>query len=180
MDKTAESHEVADMARQRKLHMIRTGGRTYLLLAALAAAAALPAFAVDLTMGRYRLNVAESSYVPAPNPVEDLTVTREFSMGYVKQTTDGSLAGNVSFHAAYTLRGNSMDVPVTGNAPFNVISVKRIDANTTTDRRRDTKGIYRANGRTVFTDRGRRITVTISGVNGAGKTFTQILAFDKL
>jgi hypothetical protein len=38
---------------------------------------------------------------------------------------------------------------------------------------------YRASGRTTFTHHGKRMTVTIQGVNGAGKEFRQILVFDK-
>jgi hypothetical protein len=38
---------------------------------------------------------------------------------------------------------------------------------------------YRASGRTVFTHNGNRMTVTIKGISGAGKDFTQVLVFDK-
>ncbi len=64
--------------------------------------------------GTYKLNIAKSSYTPAPNPVQDLTVTRELSSGGITQTTDGTLAGNVPFHASYTTNGDGVEVPVTG------------------------------------------------------------------
>jgi hypothetical protein len=70
-------------------------------------------------------------------------------------------------------------VPVKGNAPFSTIAVRRIDANTTTDQRMNTGTPYRASGRTVFTNHGKKMTVTIKGINGTGIEFTQILVFDK-
>jgi hypothetical protein len=152
---------------------------TYLLLAALSAALSPPVLGANRTLGTYKLNIAKSSYTPAPNPVQDLTVTRELSNSGITQTTDGTLAGNVRFHASYTTKGDGAEVPVTGNAPFNIIAVKLVDANTTTDQRRNTGTPYRASGRTVFTHRGNKMTVTIKGINGVGKEFTQILVFDR-
>jgi hypothetical protein len=106
--------------------MKTTLGRSYLLLVAFSAASALPTFAADQTVGIYRLNVARSSYTPAPNPVQDLTVTRKLSDSGVTQTTDGALTGNVPFHATYTNRGDGAQVHVIGNAPFNIIAVKQV------------------------------------------------------
>ncbi len=54
-----------------------------------------------------------------------------------------------------------------------------IDDNTTTDQRMNTGSPYRASGRTVFTNHGKKMTVTIKGINDAGTEFTQILVFDK-
>jgi len=153
--------------------------RTFLLLAALAAAATVPAFAANKTLGTYKLNIAQSSYTPAPNPVQDLIVTREIASGGVTQTTTGTLTGNVAFHATYTSKGDGSPVPVTGNAPFDTIAVKQVDADTITDERSKAGNPYRATGRTVFTHRGKTMTVTITGINGAGKQFTQVLVFDK-
>ena len=152
---------------------------TCMLVGALSAAAVLPAFAANRTHGTYKLNIAKSSYTPAPNPVVDLTVTRELSAHGTTQTTDGKLAGNVHLHASYTSKGDGSPVPVKGNAPFTIIAVKQVDANTITDHRMNTANHYRASGRTVFTHHGNTMTVTIKGINGAGKEFTQILVFDK-
>lgn len=152
---------------------------TYLpLLGALSAATVFPAFAANLTLGTYKLNTAKSSYTPAPNPVQDLTVTRELSSGGITQTTDGTLAGNVPFHASYTTKGDGAAVPVTGNAPFSTIAVKQVDANTTTDQRMNAGSSFRARGRTVFTHHDWTMTMTIKGINGAGREFTQILVFE--
>jgi hypothetical protein len=153
--------------------------RTFLLLAVLTTAPILPAFPANRTLGTYKLSIAKSSYTPAPNPVQDLTVTREQSSVGITQTTDGTLTGNVPFHASYTTKGDGVEVPVAGNAPFNTIAVKQVDVDTTTDERRNAGNPYRASGRTVFANQGNTMTVTIKGINGAGKEFTQILVFDK-
>lgn len=77
--------------------MISRLARTYLLLAALIVALVLAALAANRTLGTYKLNVANSTCIPALNPVRDLTVTRELSTAGIMQTTDGTLAGNVLF-----------------------------------------------------------------------------------
>jgi hypothetical protein len=153
--------------------------RTYLLLAAVSAATASPTFAANRTLGTYKLNIAKSSYTPAPNPVQDLTVIRVLSSGGITQTTNGTLTGNVPFHASYTTKGDGVEVPVQGNAPFDTIAVKQADTNTATDQRRSAQSPYRASGRTVFTHHSKTMTVTIKGTSGVGKEFTQILVFDK-
>ena len=72
-----------------------------------------------------------------------------------------------------------MEVQVRGNAPFDTIAVKQVDANTVTDERKKTGGHYKATGRTVFSNDGKTMTVTIKGINGENRHFTQVLVFDK-
>jgi hypothetical protein len=162
-----------------RLSMITKLAQTYLILNVISTAYLLPAFAANRTLGTYKLDIAKSSYTPPPNPVQNLTVTRELLRGGITQTTDGTLTGNVPFHASYTTKGDGVEVPVTGNAPFTTIAVTKVDANTTTDQRANSGNAYRANGRTVFTHHGNRMTVIIKGISGAGKEFTQLLVFEK-
>jgi hypothetical protein len=97
----------------------------------------------------------------------------------VTQTTNGTLAGDVPFHATYTARGDGAEVPVAGNAPFDTIAVKQVNANTITDERQKLGSRYRASGTTIFTAGGKAMIVTIRGINAGGKQFTQVLAFHK-
>jgi hypothetical protein len=138
------------------------------------------AFAANSTLGLYRMNIAQSSYSPAPNPLKDLTVTRESSSDGITQTTTGTLAGDVPFRATYSSKGDGVEVPVTGNTPFDTIAVTQIDLATVMDQRRSSVGKpYKASGRTIFTHHGKLMTVTIQGIGGNGKQFTQVLVFDK-
>jgi hypothetical protein len=145
--------------------MLTTLIRTLSLLAVLSIAGAIPGFAANNTLGSYRLNIAKSSYTPAPNPVKDLTVTRERSTDGLTQTTNGTLAGDVPFHATYTTRGNGAEVPVAGNPPFDTIAVKQVNANTITDERQKLGSRYRASGTTIFTAGGKAMIVTIRGIS---------------
>jgi hypothetical protein len=140
--------------------------------------AAPAAFGADNTFGTYELNFAKSKQAPSPMP-RSLTVTREASNGGVKQTTTGEQANGTAFYASYTSKYDGKYVQVTGNAPFDTIAVKRLNANTLTDERNKTGGPYKAVGRTVFSNGGKTMTVTINGTNADGKEFSQLLVFDK-
>jgi hypothetical protein len=145
---------------------------------------AVPAFAASdaaNTFGRYQIDAGKSSYTPASAGRIDktMTVTRETSNGGVTQTTHGSLPDGTPFYASYTSNHDGKNVPVTGNAPFDTIAVKQVNANTVTDERKQTGGRYKATGRTVFSNSGRTMTVMIQGTNADGLEFKQVLVFDK-
>ncbi len=154
--------------------------RTKLIQASLIlTAAALAAFGADNTLGTWELNVAKSKYTPAPMPVKSLTITREGSDGGVKQTTTGELADGTATNASYTAKYDGKDVQVAGNAPFDTIAIKRVNANTLTDERKKTGGPYKATGRTVVSNGGKTMTWTAKGINTADKPFTLAFVFDK-
>ena len=91
--------------------------------------AALAASDPANTFGKYKINVAISSYTPASAGRIDksMTVTREASDGCVKQTTNGEMADGTPFYASYTSNHDGKDVQVTGNAPFDAIAVKQVN-----------------------------------------------------
>jgi hypothetical protein len=137
------------------------------------------AFGADRTLGTWKLNVEKSKYTPAPLPVKSLTVTREASVGGVKQTATGERSDGTAVNASYTAKYDGTEVHVDGNAPYDTIAVKRVNANTLTDERKKTGGPYNATGRTVVSNGGKTMTWTVKGTNADGKEFTQILVFDK-
>jgi|ERR1035438_1740411 hypothetical protein len=141
--------------------------------------AALAAFGADNTLGTWKLNVAKSKYTPAPMPVKSLNVTREASDGGVKQTTTGEQADGTALNASYAAKYDGKDVPVTGNAPYDTIAIKQVNANTLTDERKKTGGPYKATGRAVVSNGGKTMTTTVKGTNANGKEFTQVFVFDK-
>ena len=55
-----------------------------------------------------------------------------------------------AINASYTAKYDGKDVQVTGNAPYDTIAVKQVNANTLTDERKTTGGPYKATGRTVI------------------------------
>src|SRR5450432_1246892 len=139
----------------------------------------LGALGADNTIGTWKLNVEKSKYTPAPMPVKSLTLAREAADGGVKQTTTGEQADGTPINASYTAKFDGKDVPVSGNAPYDTISIKQVNANTFTDARKKTGGPYQATSRLVVSNGGKTMTTTTKGTNADGKEFTTTFVFDK-
>lgn len=140
---------------------------------------ATPALCADNTIGQWKLNLEKSKYTPAPMPVKSLTVTREAADGGVKVTTTGEQADGTAINGSYTAKYDGKEVSVSGNAPYDTIALKQVNANTYTDTRKKTGGPYAATGRTVVSNGGKTMTTTAKGTNGSGKAFTSTFVFDK-
>ena len=136
-------------------------------------------FSADNSLGTWKLDLAKSKYTPAPPPVKSLNVTREEADGGVKVTTTGEQTDGTAISATYTAKFDAKEVPVSGNAPYDMIAVKQSNANTFTDERRKSGGQYKATGRTMISNGGKTMTTTIRGTNSEGKPFTAVLVFDK-
>jgi hypothetical protein len=80
---------------------------------------------------------------------------------------------------SYTYKYDGKEYPVTGAPSFDTISVKRIDANTTSWEVRKTGGKFHGTGRTVISKDGKTLTQTSKGTDAEGKPGTQTLVFDK-
>jgi hypothetical protein len=139
----------------------------------------LAALGADNSLGTWKLNVEKSKYTPAPMPLKSLTATREASDGGIKQTTVGEQTDGTAINSSYTAKYDDKEVSVTGNAPYDTIAIKQVNANTLTDERKKTGGPYKATGRTVISNGGRTMTTTTKGTNGQGKEFTSTFVFDK-
>src|SRR5215831_10555987 len=138
----------------------------------------LAALGADNTIGTWKLNMAQSKFTPGP-PVKSLTVTREASDGGVKVTVTGERADGTPADSSYAAKYDGQDVKVTGNAPYDTVSVKQVDENTLTDERKKTGTPYRASGRTVISNGGKTMAVTIKGTDAAGKAFTYVMVYEK-
>ncbi len=139
----------------------------------------IAALGADNSIGTWKLNVKKSTYTPAPMPVKSLVVAREASDGGVKVTTTGEQANGTAINASYTAKYDGKDVQVTGNSPYDTISIKQVNANTLTDARKKTGGPYHATGRTVISKGGKTMTTTTKGTNADGKQFVSTFVFDK-
>ena len=139
----------------------------------------IAALGADNTIGTWKLNMAKSKFTPGPSPVKSLTITREASDGGVKVTVSGERADGTPANSSYTLKYDGQEVQVAGNAPYDTIAVKQVDANTLTDERKKTGTQYRATGRTVISKGGGTYNATIKGTDADGKPFTNVMVFDK-
>ena len=138
------------------------------------------AFGADNTLGTWKLNVAKSKYTPAPMPVKSLTTVREASSGGVKVTNTGERADSTMINATYTAKYDGTPFSVTGQgAPYDIIAIKQVNANTVTDERKKTGGPYEATGRTVVSNGGKTMTTTTKGTNADGKEFNFVYVLDK-
>jgi len=81
------------------------------------------ALGADNSIGTWKLNAEKSLYTPAPMAVKNLAVTREASDGGVKVTTTGEQATGAPINASYTSKYDGADVQVTGNAPYDTVSI---------------------------------------------------------
>jgi hypothetical protein len=140
---------------------------------------AVAALAADNTIGTWKLNAEKSKYTGAPMPVKSLTVNREASDGGVQQTTTGEQTDGTAIKASYTAKYDGKDVQVTGNAPYETIAIKQVNAKTLTDSRKKNGGKYQATSRIVVSNGGKTMTTTTKGTNGDGKEFTSVFVFDK-
>jgi len=137
------------------------------------------ALGADNSLGTWKLNMEKSKFTGAPMPVKSLTITREASDGGAKVTQTGEQADGTKINAGYTVKYDGKDVQVTGNAPYDTIAIKQVNANTFTDERKKTGGSYKAAGRMVISGGGKTMTTTSKGTNAAGVAFTSVFVFDK-
>jgi hypothetical protein len=152
--------------------------RTILSKALLAfAITTVTAFGADNTLGTWKLNVAKSTYTPAPMPFKSVTVTREASDGGVKQTVTGERPDGTAVNANYTAKYDGKEVQVTGNSPYDTIAIKQVNANTLTEERKKTGGTYKATSRIVVSNAGKTLTATAKGTNADGKRVHSELRF---
>jgi hypothetical protein len=155
--------------------------RTILAKALIALAiTTIAALGADNSIGTWKLNVEKSKYTPAPMPVKSLTSTREASDGGVKVTTTGERADGTPINASYTAKYDGTESQVTGSGPpYDTIAIKQINANTFTDERKKTGGLYHATGRMVISGGGKTMTWTSKGTDTNGKAFTSRFVCDK-
>ncbi len=141
------------------------------------AMAAVGVYAADNSLGTWTLNMEKSKFSPSA-PVKSLTSTREASEGGVKVTTTGERADGAAIESSYTAKYDGSESPVTG-APFDTISIKRVNANTFTLSERKKDGKLSLRGRSVVSKDGKTMTNTLRGTNEDGKAYSATMVWEK-
>jgi hypothetical protein len=98
--------------------------------------------------------------------------------GGVKVTRTEERAEGTAVNFSYTYKTDGKEYPVTGG-PFDTISVKRVDANTTSIEVKKSDGTYHQKGRNVYSKDGKTRTLTAKGTDTEGKPVTATLVFDR-
>ena len=139
---------------------------------------AIAAFGADLSVGTWKYNAAKSKTTSA-NPTKSQTDVREATPdGGVKITRTGELADGTPANYSFTYKYDGKEYPVTG-APFDVISVKRIDDYSWSWDVKKTGGKYHVTGRNVVSRDGKTMTQTSKGTDAEGRPMVSTIVFDR-
>src|SRR5215510_13621420 len=157
---------------------IGAGGVVAFLAVCLFVMSPLSNFAqADPIIGTWKLNLTKSKYSPGPPP-KSQTVTYESVGQGVKVTVKGTDAEGKPINFQSTGNFDGKDYPVTGNADWDTIARKRIDAfKTETTRKKAGKVVSTATS--VVSKDGKTRTVTEKGVNAKGEKISNTLVYDK-
>jgi hypothetical protein len=131
----------------------------------------------DPLLGTWVLNVAKSKYTPGPPPKEQTTIFEAAGQG-LKVTTNGIDSTGKPIMMTFTANYDGKDYPVTGNPDWDMVSLKRINANTVEfTRKRAGKVVQTATG--VVSKDGQTRTLTATGVNAQGQKIHNVAVYDK-
>ena len=142
------------------------------------AIASVGMFGADVRLGNWKFNAAKSKSTSS-NPIKVQTDAVEASPdGKVTTNRTGQMADGTAFKYSFSYKYDGRDYPVKG-APFDMISVKRIDANTTNYEVSKSGSKYQMKGQTVISRDAQTKTITSQGTDAAGKPFSQTLVFNR-
>jgi hypothetical protein len=141
---------------------------------------AIGMFGADSSVATWKFNAAKSK-TTSTNPIKSQTDVREATPdGGVKVTRTGQFTDGTPNEGTYSYKydGKEYSTEATG-LPFDKISVKRIDANTTSWEVKKTGGKYHATGQNVISKDGKTLTQTSKGASAEGKPEASTNVFDK-
>jgi len=144
------------------------------------AAVAVSGFCADNTLGTWKL-IPEKSKPPAgQSRITSLTVVREASGDGVKVTAKGEREDKSKIDTSYTAKYDGKEVTLSGSGlPYDTIAIKQVDANTLTDVRSKSGGVYKGTGRWVVSNGGKTSTLTTKGTGADGKPFGGTSVYEK-
>jgi hypothetical protein len=150
--------------------------RAGVLTLAVCLAAVAACFADDLSTGTWKLNEAKSHL--GAGITKNSTVIYEPVGDSVKITLDGTDAAGNPTHIVWTGKFDGKDYPVTGGAPSEVRSVRRINSRTLLTRvKRDGKVIIST--RIDLSPDGKSRVVTSTVTNAHGQKVKSVAYYDK-
>jgi hypothetical protein len=139
---------------------------------------AIGMFAADSAVGTWKLNPAKSKSTSS-NKLTSRTDVREATPdGGIKVTrTEQSATGGPS-QSTYTYKYDGKEYPATGGQ-FDKVSVKRVDANTSSWEAKKSDGKFHQKGRIVISKDGKTLTQTFKGTDADGKPVEGTNIYDK-
>jgi hypothetical protein len=149
-----------------------------LVVLAVLAITAVVGLGADSSVGTWEQNAAKSKFTGS-YAVKSQTDVREATPdGGVKVTRTGQLADGTDVKGSFVYKYDGKKYPATGLL-FNVLSVKRVNVNTTTFDVKKTGGKYHVKGQNVISADGKTMTQTAKGTDAEGKPISSTVVFDK-
>jgi hypothetical protein len=134
--------------------------------------------AADTNVGAWKLNVAKSQYNPGPAPTSQAVKIEAWGSDGVNYSSDGMDAAGKPAHWEFQAKYDEKFVPFKGNPDADMISYKRIDANTI-DSTTQLNGKVTGHNRAVVSADGKTRTLTQTGKNAKGQDIHNTLVFEK-
>jgi hypothetical protein len=147
-------------------------------VAAMTVALGVVGFAADSNIGTWKMNVAKSKYDPGPAPKSATLKIVAWGTDGVTYTSDGIDAEGKATHWEFQAKYDGKFNPFKGNPDADMISYKRIDANTI-ESTTTLKGKPGGATRVVVSADGKTRTLTQTGKNAAGKDIHNVIVFEK-
>ena len=142
------------------------------------AAMTMVAYAADMSIGTWKLNLAKSKYDPANLAPKSQTVKNEAAGDGVKQVADIVDSTGKAVHTEYTAKYDGKDYAVTGDPNRDMVALKKIDDyNFEFTNRKGGKAM--TTGKVVYSKDGKTRTITTSGTNAQGQKVSNTTVFDK-
>jgi hypothetical protein len=147
----------------------------------LIAFSAVGSSAADNTIGTWKRNIEKSKTTSSvANPLKSSTMVREaIADGGVRVTNKGIRQDGTNVSWSYTAKYDGKEYAVSGDAPFDTIAIKQVDANTLTTTVFKKGGTYRTTGRSIVSKDGKTYTLRAKGTDQNGKPFNQTIVYDK-
>jgi hypothetical protein len=131
----------------------------------------------DPFVGTWILNVAKSTFSPGPAPKNQSAVYAAVAGGY-RVTATGIDGAGKPIKTDYTAKFDGKDYPVTGNADYDAVTLKRADAHTIEFIRKKAGKVVQTGTIVVSTD-GKTRTVTVDGTNTDGIKVHNVSVYDR-
>ena len=148
---------------------------TVLLLVALALA--VTAAAADQHSGTWKMNPDKSKYSPGPAP-KNTTIKIEADDKGVKVNAEGTNADGSELHVQYDAKFDGKDYPVTGVPYADMVSVKRVGADTIVSTMKQGGQVMMTVTSKVSKD-GKTRTSTFKGKDAEGHDVLNVVVSDK-
>jgi hypothetical protein len=139
------------------------------------AAAVIVHAQTDPRIGKWKANLAKSKYELGPAPKSDMR-TYDATPEGTKTTVETTPASGSPTTATFTAKLDGKDYPIGGGGPFDMISIKLVNANTTdVTLKKDGKVVQHVHA--VVSKDGRTMTNTITRPDAPGKK--NVIVWDK-